>query len=82
MADGTEKVPFEQALQRLGAVVEAMEQEDLPLEELLQRYEEGTRLVRQCQQQLNAAELKITELEQTVDGEITHSPGVVEAAAT
>jgi len=65
-----EQVPFEEALKRLGSVVEAMERDDLPLDELLTRFEEGTRLARHCQEQLNAAELKITRLEQTAAGEL------------
>lgn len=65
-----EEVPFEEALKRLGSVVEAMERDDLPLDELLTRFEEGTQLARHCQEQLNAAELKITRLEQTAAGEL------------
>lgn len=47
-----------------------MERDDLPLDELLTRFEEGTRLARHCQEQLNAAELKITRLEQSAAGEL------------
>jgi len=67
-------VPFEEALKRLGAVVEAMERDDLPLDVLLLRFEEGTRLVRHCQEQLNAVELKITQLEQSTTGELSSKP--------
>jgi len=37
-------LPFEEALKKLEGIVEAMEAEDLPLETLLAKYEEGTRL--------------------------------------
>jgi exodeoxyribonuclease VII small subunit len=67
-------IPFEEALKRLGSVVEAMERDDLPLDDLLTRFEEGTRLARQCQEQLNAAELKITRLEQSAGGELVTQP--------
>ena len=73
-ADSSSAVPFEEALTRLGTIVEAMEGDDLPLDTLLARFEEGTRLARQCQEQLNAAELKISRLEQTVGGELTTKP--------
>ena len=37
-------VPFEEALNKLEGIVDAMEADDLPLETLLARYEEGARL--------------------------------------
>ena len=43
---------FEEALKKLEAIVEAMESEDLPLETLLAKYEEGTHLARTCQEKL------------------------------
>ena len=58
-------MPFEEALKRLETIVEAMESEDLPLETLLSRYEEGTRLAKVCQAKLADAELKIQKLEKT-----------------
>ena len=58
-------LPFEEALKKLEAIVEAMEAEDLPLETLLAKYEEGTRLVKICQEKLAEAELKIQQLEKT-----------------
>jgi exodeoxyribonuclease VII small subunit len=67
-------VPFEDALKRLGAIVEAMEGDELPLDQLLTRFEEGTRLARHCQDQLGAAELRISQLEQTLAGELQVQP--------
>ena len=67
-------VPFEQALKKLEAIVEAMESEDLPLETLLARYEEGTKLVRICQAKLAEADLKIQQLEKDAAGELTLNP--------
>lgn len=66
--------PFEEALQKLETVVEAMEADDLPLETLLAKYEEGARLVRICQQKLAEAELKIQQLERTAAGELALKP--------
>jgi exodeoxyribonuclease VII small subunit len=37
---------------------------------LLARFEEGTRMVKVCQEQLDQAELKIKQLEKIPDGEI------------
>ena len=70
-ADG---LPFEEGLKKLEAIVQAMESEDLPLDTLLARYEEGTRLARICQQKLAAAELKIQKLEQAASGELQLKP--------
>ena len=50
---------FEEALGSLEALVEAMEQGDLSLEESLQAFEKGIRLTRECQQALEQAEQKV-----------------------
>ncbi len=50
---------FEEALERLETLVEAMESGQLPLEEMLARYEEGTLLVQLCGEKLAAAEKRI-----------------------
>ena len=62
--------PFEDAVKRLEAIVESMETGELPLETLLARFEEGTRLVKVCQEQLDQAELKIKQLEKNPAGEM------------
>jgi exodeoxyribonuclease VII small subunit len=67
-------VPFEEALKKLEGIVEAMESEDLPLETLLAKYEEGTRLARVCQEKLAEAELKIQQLEKNSAGEMKLKP--------
>jgi exodeoxyribonuclease VII small subunit len=75
-------MPFEEALKKLEAIVEKMESEELPLEDLLARYQEGTRLARVCQEKLADAELKIQQLEKNAAGELKLkplSPGVSEA---
>lgn len=50
---------FESALERLEQIVEEMEGDRLALEDLLARYEEGTRLVKVCQHRLDSAEKRI-----------------------
>jgi exodeoxyribonuclease VII small subunit len=66
--------PFEEALQTLENVVEAMESEDLPLETLLAKYEEGAKLVKICQEKLAEAEVKIQQLEKNAAGEMKLKP--------
>ena len=67
-------LPFEEALKKLEAIVEAMESEELPLESLLAKYEEGTGLARVCQDKLAEAEVKIQQLERSAAGELTLKP--------
>jgi len=50
---------FEAALAELEAIVEALEQGDLSLEESLQRFERGVQLTRACQAALKHAEQKV-----------------------
>ncbi|MEW6306946.1 MAG: exodeoxyribonuclease VII small subunit [Verrucomicrobiota bacterium] len=67
-------MPFEEALQKLEAVVEAMESDELPLEKLLERYEEGMRLTALCQAKLAEAEVKIQKLEKDAAGRLGLTP--------
>ena len=69
-----ENLPFEEALKKLEAIVEAMESEDLPLETLMGKYEEGTQLAKTCQDKLAEAEVKIQQLERNAGGEMTLKP--------
>ncbi|MCX8108423.1 MAG: exodeoxyribonuclease VII small subunit [Verrucomicrobiae bacterium] len=64
------QLPFEEALQRLEAIVSEMESGTLPLEKLIARYEEGVKLVEVCQARLAAAELRIQQLEKTMTGDL------------
>jgi exodeoxyribonuclease VII small subunit len=56
------KPTFEEAVQRLEELIEAMEDGSSPLTELVAKYEEGSKLLRECQSQLRDAELKIEKL--------------------
>lgn len=50
---------FESAIGRLETIVEQMESDQLSLEDLLLRYEEGVKLVKLCSEKLQAAEKRI-----------------------
>ncbi|MET0293216.1 MAG: exodeoxyribonuclease VII small subunit [Steroidobacteraceae bacterium] len=50
---------FEAALEELEALVERLEQGDLPLEEALRSFERGVALTRQCQGALSEAQQKV-----------------------
>ena len=68
---GGKDLSFEEALKKLEGIVESMESDELPLETLLARFEEGTRLAKICQSKLTEAELKIQQLETSASGELT-----------
>lgn len=57
-----EEFNYEQAVKKLEGIVKQLESSDLPLEEMLKLYEEGTLLAAQCGKALDRAELKITQL--------------------
>lgn len=65
---------FEEALKNLEGIVEAMESDDLALETLLAKYEEGAKLVKICQEKLAEAEVKIQQLEKNAAGEMKLKP--------
>lgn len=53
---------FEESLERLETIVESMESGDIPLAELVSKFEEGNNLLITCQKRLKDAELKIDKL--------------------
>jgi exodeoxyribonuclease VII small subunit len=70
-SDKTAKPSFEAALTKLETIVDSMEQGEVPLAELLGKYEEGTRLLKVCEGRLKEAELKIEKLKKQKDGSAT-----------
>ena len=74
---------FEQAMDRLESIVEEMENAQLPLEELIRRYEEGTRLIKACSEHLGAAEQRIETITRDAAGQprtAEYSPATAPAA--
>ncbi len=62
------ELSFEQALDQLEKLVSRMEEGDVGLSELLEKYEEGSRHLRACETRLKEAEMKIEKLRATRDG--------------
>ena len=62
------KLSFEESLAKLEAIVESMESGDVPLADLLARFEQGTKLLKVCETRLKEAELKIEQLKKSKDG--------------
>jgi exodeoxyribonuclease VII small subunit len=59
---------FENAIERLEKIVEEMEGDRLPLEKLIERFEEGSKLVKVCQEKLDAAERRVDIISRTAAG--------------
>tara|TARA_X000000368_G_scaffold260916_1_gene206443 strand:+ start:463 stop:687 length:225 start_codon:yes stop_codon:yes gene_type:complete len=62
MTKEDKKVDFESSLRELELIVEKLEDENINLEDSVKSFEEGVSLVKQCQKQLQDAELKIKKL--------------------
>lgn len=64
----TEQQPtLEQALARLEEIAERLEDPATSLDDAVRLYEEGLALYKRCAQQLDAAELRITELSKALE---------------
>jgi exodeoxyribonuclease VII small subunit len=59
---------FEDALNQLETIVETMESGDVPLADLLAKFEEGNKLLKVCESRLKDAEMKIELLKKQKDG--------------
>ncbi len=70
MAKKKEK-SFEEAMGRLEEIVRIMEQGEIPLEESLKLFEEGTALVHRCTEVLDKAQMRVTQVLAGPEGEPT-----------
>jgi exodeoxyribonuclease VII small subunit len=66
--------PFEKNLERLDAIVQQLEDADLPLEKALQLYEEGMKLSEVCHKQLQEAEGRVQILMKKAGGKVVAEP--------
>jgi exodeoxyribonuclease VII small subunit len=68
------KGEFEKSLTRLEEVVKRLESADLPLDEAMKLFEEGVKLSRDCQKQLEEAEGRVEILLRKADGKLHAEP--------
>jgi exodeoxyribonuclease VII small subunit len=73
--DKTAELGFEESMARLEEVVEAMQSPDLPLDQIIERYEEGMKLIATCSAWLEAAEQKIELLTREKSGKFVPATG-------
>lgn len=67
MATKKQTMSFEEALGRLEEIVRHLEKGDLPLNDSLVLYEEGTGLIASCSKMLDEAEQKVVKLRKGPD---------------
>ena len=70
MSEVKNEMTFEQALARLEQIVKSLEGGNVPLEDLIKLFDEGTGLVKLCTERLDKAEEKV-KLLQMKDGVLT-----------
>ena len=69
-SDTTNDHTFETAMQRLEQIVQTMDSDELPLEDLIVRYQEGIQLVQVCEAKLKSAEKKIEVIARKAQGTV------------
>lgn len=68
MEETLKHLSFEDALRELEAIVQQLEEGNLPLEEALALYERGVQLAEHCQELLDKAELRVKQLVPNAEG--------------
>lgn len=69
-----QELSFEQSLARLDEIVRHLEKGDLPLNDSLSLFEEGTGLIRRCGTMLDEAEQKVVKLKKGPDRQPVELP--------
>ncbi|MFN0205186.1 MAG: exodeoxyribonuclease VII small subunit [Planctomycetota bacterium] len=59
---------FEERIDKLRRIVDELEKGELPLEQAIERYEEGVRVLKTCAETLTKARLRVEELSRDADG--------------
>ena len=70
-----ENLQFEEAIEKLESIIERMESEQIPLEELLKDYEEGTKLLKLCRDRIDGARQKV----EKINKELTNGSVILES---
>lgn len=80
--ESRQQINFEEAMAELESIVHAMEEDRLPLEELVSRYERGMNLLRICREQIEAARQRIEIVAAGPAGQAALKPFSPEGAAS
>ena len=74
MSKPAKRLKFEEAMQRLDAIVEAMESGEIGVEESIAKYEEAMGLAAHCRQILDQAEQRIQKIQLDAAGQPQVTP--------
>ena len=68
------KIDFEANIAALQELVEKMKRGDFTLEDSVAQFEKGMALAKSCQEALRSAEMKVSKLVKTIDGQHSLAP--------
>ena len=74
MAKTPKNLKFEQAMERLDAIVEAMESGEIGIEESISKYEEAMQLAAHCRRILDESEQRIKKIQIDSAGQLQTEP--------
>lgn len=74
MSKTPKNLKFEQAMERLDAIVEAMESGEIGIEESISKYEEAMQLAAHCRKVLEDSEQRIKQIQISAAGQPTTGP--------
>ena len=69
MGDEENKLTFEEAIDKLENILKQLENEDTPLDQMVELYEKANKLANICKTKLKAADKKMAELVKNENGE-------------
>ena len=65
-----QKMKFEASMARLDEIVNELEKNEMPLDESIQLFEEGLKLVRACNEKLNEFETQVKDIMERNGGDL------------
>ena len=69
MNNGEDKLTFEEAINKLESILKQLENEDTPLDQMVELYEKANKLADICRFKLKAADKKMAELVKNENGD-------------
>lgn len=69
-----ENLTFEERLEAANSIVAMLESGKLPLEEAVRKYEQGLRLLKELEKELNETEQRLTVLREDMNGNLSEQP--------
>ena len=69
MTNEGDKLTFEQAIDKLEGILKKLENEDTPLDQMVELYEEANKLADICRSKLKSADKRMAELVKNENGE-------------